>query len=106
MTLKDLKDRCDENKIEYQYGTIKEGTPTPYLCGVVSDSNNFIADNRVYKKIDSIELYYTFKTKDLELEETIENVILEGVTWRKGDEDYYADEKVWQVIYYFNLKGD
>lgn len=103
MTLKDIKDRCETAGLTYQYGFVKDGTKPPYLCGVVSDSNNFIADNCVYKKIDSIELYYTYCEKDTSTEETIENTILEGVVWRKGDETYFSDDEVWQVIYYFNI---
>lgn len=103
MTLKDLKDRCADAKITYQYGMVEEGTKPPYLVGIVSDSNNFIADNKVYKKIDSVELYYTYKVKDTDIEDTIENVILEDVVWRKGDENFYKDDEVWQVVYYFNI---
>lgn len=103
MTLKDLKDRCDNANLTYQYGVVEEGTKPPYLVGIVSDSNNFIADDKVYKKIDSVELYYTYKVKDTDIEDTIENVILEDVVWRKGDENFSNDDKVWQVVYYFNI---
>lgn len=103
MTLEDLKTRCEENNLVYQYGFVQDGTEPPYLCGVVSDSNNFVADCKVYKKIDSVELYYTYKTKNIEIENTIENIILEDVVWRKGDEQYDYKEQVWQLIYYFNI---
>lgn len=103
MTLKDLKNRCDNANLTYQYGMVEEGTKPPYLVGIVSDSNNFIADNKVYKKIDSVELYYTYKVKDTDIEDTIENVILEDVVWRKGDENFFKDDEVWQVVYYFNI---
>ena len=63
----------------------------------------FLADCKVYKKIDSIELTYTYKVKDLETEEIIENNLLEGIVWRKGDEAYFSDDNVWQVTYYFNI---
>lgn len=103
MTLKDIKDRCDTAKITYQYGYVRDGVKPPYLCAVLADSNNFVADNKVYKKIDAIELYYTYKNKDITMEETIENVILDGVVWRKGEESWLSDEQVWQQIYYFNI---
>lgn len=103
MTLVDLKTRCEEQNITYQYGIIEDNTEPPYLCGVVSETNNFVADNKVFHKIQSVELYYTYKVKDITLEETIENEILVDVVWRKGDEQYLADNNVWQVIYYFNI---
>lgn len=103
MTLKDLADRFETAKITYKYGLMPKDTKPPYAYAIVSDSNNFIADNIVYKKIDSIELYYIFSNKDIEIEETIENTILGDIAWRKGDETYYRDEEVWEVIYYFNI---
>lgn len=103
MTLKDIKDRCDTAKLTYQYGLLEDGVEPPFLYAIVSDSNNFIADNRVYKKIDQVELYYTYKVKDTSIEDTIEDTILDGVVWRKGEETYFADQKVWQIVYYFNI---
>lgn len=103
MTLKDIKDRCDTAKLTYQYGFMEDKTSPPYLCAVKMESNNFVADNKVYKKIDAIELYYTYKVKDVVTEALIEDTILDGVVWRKGDEEYFADNNVWQVIYYFNI---
>lgn len=103
MTLKDLKDRCDTAKLAYQYGLLEEDTEPPFLYAVTSDSNNFIADDKVYKKIDQIELCYVYKVKDTTIEETIENTILDGVVWRKSDESYYADQRVWEIVYYFNI---
>lgn len=103
MTLKDLSERFENAKITYQYGIMPKGTKPPYAFAVVSDSNNFIADNIVYKKIDSIELHYVFATKNIDTEETIENTILGDIAWRKSDETYYLDEEVWEVIYYFNI---
>lgn len=103
MTLQDLKERIENEGLKYQYGFVEDNTIPPYLCAVVCDSNNFVADNTVYKKIDSIELYYTYKVKDLTIEETIENNVLYDLVWRKGDEMYNAKENVWQVVYYFNI---
>ena len=106
MTLKDIKDRCEANNLKYQYGIVEDKTSPPYVVAVVQDSNNFVADNKVYKKIQAIELYYTYKVKSVETEELIENTILDGVVWRKGDEEYFYDSNVWQVIYYFNIQKD
>lgn len=103
MTLQDLKERIENEGLKYQYGFVEDNTIPPYLCAVVCDSNNFVADNIVYNKIDSIELYYTYKVKDLEIENKIENNVLVDLAWRKGDEMYNAKENVWQVVYYFNI---
>lgn len=103
MTLQDIKNRCEQYNLRYQYGFMEDKVSPPYLNAVVADSNNFLADCKVYKKIDSIELTYTYKVKDLATEEIIENNLLEGIVWRKGDEAYFSDDNVWQVTYYFNI---
>lgn len=103
MTLKEIADRFSAAEITYKYGLMSSNTQPPYVYAIVSDSNNFIADNIVYKKIDSIELHYIYKTKNLETEETIEDTILGDIAWRKSDETYYVDEELWEVIYYFNI---
>lgn len=103
MTLADIKNRCDENKIKYQYGFVEDNTSPPYVCAVIDDSNNFVADNKVYKKIQLVELYYTYKVKNLEMEALIEDTILDGVVWRKSNEVYFYDNNVWQIIYNFSI---
>lgn len=103
MTLKELKERCEAAYLPYTYGVIEDNTEPPYLYAIVSDSNNFIADNKVYKKIDSVELHYVFTTKDVTIEETIENIVLGDVAWRKDNEDYFSSDNVWEVVYYFNI---
>lgn len=103
MTLEELKTRCDNAGLTYKYGYVEEGQEAPYLVGVVADSNNFVADNKVYKKICNVDLFYVYKIKDTSIEELIENTILEGVVWRKGDENYLADNDVWQIIYNFRI---
>lgn len=102
MTLAELKTRVETIKIPYCYGARKKEITAPYINVTESDSNNFVADNVVYKKIKSVELAYTYKNKNLETEEQIENNVLYDVVWRKGDETYVSDEDVWQIVYYFN----
>lgn len=103
MTLQDIKERCDELGLKYQYGFFEDNIEPPYLVGVIGDSNNFVADNVVFKKVDTVDLYYTYKVKDLTIEEKIEDELLADVVWRKNEETYYVDEEVWQVIYTFNI---
>lgn len=103
MTLEELKTRCEQVNITYRYGIAEDGVKPPFLIGIVNDSNNFVADNKVYKKIHRVELHYIFKTKDLEMENTIEDTILNGVIWSKNGEGYYLDNEVWEIVYTFEI---
>lgn len=101
MTLEELKKRCYENNFKYAYGLFKEPTSPPYLVSHEIGSDNFLADNKVYKKGREIYLEYVFEDKNIEEQNTIEDVILGDIAWNKTDETYLNDENVWQVSYFF-----
>lgn len=103
MTLHDLYLRCKNNGMNYSYGLFKTPQEPPHLVAMTSNTNNFMADNKVYKKKLPIILYYTYKDKDIEQMNLIEDTILEGIGWNKTEETYLSDENVWQVSYFFEL---
>lgn len=101
MTLEELKTRCESQGFQYAYGVFKTSTEPPHLVAICRDSNNFMADNKVYKKKTPIQLDYTYIDKDVEEQNKIEDIILSDVAWNKTEETYLSDEKVWQVSYFF-----
>ena len=106
MKLSELKTRCETNKIPFVYGIFKTPTKPPHLAATEMSSGNFIADNRVYKKIKNLKMDYTFINKDLTTENIIENNILGDIPWEKTDEVYLQDEKCWQVSYFFDIREE
>lgn len=103
MTLEELKTRCNEQNIQYAYGLFKTPVEPPFLVAVTRDSDNFMADNKVYEKQVPIQLSYIFIDKDLSIENKIEENILGDIPWNKTEEAYISDEKVWEVSYFFEL---
>jgi len=103
MTLEELKTRCESQGFQYAYGVFKTSTEPPHLVAICRDSNNFMADNKVYKKKTPIQLDYTYIDKDVEEQNKIEDIILSDVAWNKTEETYLSDEKVWQVSYFFEI---
>lgn len=107
MTLKEklenLKDRCENAGFNYAYGKFDDPTSLPHLVTVIVDTDNFMADNKVYFGPVSIQLDYTYACKDLEAQEKIENKILGDIAWNKTEETYLQDEDVWQVSYFFEI---
>lgn len=103
MTLEELKSRCATEKIQYAYGLFKEPVQPPFLVAITRDSDNFMADNKVYEKQVPIQLSYIFIDKDLSIENKIEENILGDIPWNKTEEAYISDEKVWEVSYFFEL---
>ncbi len=103
MTLEDLKRRCENQNFKYAYGKFKEPTEPPHLVAITIGSNNFMADNRVYKKQTPVKLDYTYIDKDIEYQNKLEDEVLGDVAWNKTDETYLQDEEIWQVSYFFEI---
>lgn len=103
MTLENLKNRCKDAGFRYAYGLFKKPTEPPHLIALITGTDNFMADNKVYRKQIPIQLDYTYLVKDLEKQNIIEDRILGDVPWNKTDETYLSDEEVWQVSYFFEI---
>lgn len=103
MTLEELKTRCEKEGFKYAYGKFEEATEPPHLIAITIDTDNFMADNKVYYGPIPIQLDYTYIYKNIEEQKKIENKILSDIAWNKTEETYLQDEKVWQVSYFFEI---
>ncbi|MEE0865512.1 MAG: hypothetical protein U0L98_01745 [Clostridia bacterium] len=103
MTLEDLKTRCKNAGFQYAYGVFKNSVEPPHLIAICRDTDNFMADNKVYSKDIPVQLDYTYIDKDTEMQNKIENEILSDIAWNKTEETYLSDEEVWQVSYFFEI---
>lgn len=103
MTLEELKNRCESNGFQYAYGAFKEPVEPPHLVAIVIDTDNFMADNKVFLKKQPIQLDYTYTDKNIQEQNKIEDEILGDIPWNKSEETYLADEKIWQVSYFFEI---
>ncbi|MEI3391030.1 MAG: hypothetical protein V8R30_05275 [Clostridia bacterium] len=66
MTLEELKTRCEKEGFKYAYGKFEEETEPPHLITITIDTDNFMADNKVYHKNVPIQLDYTYIYKNVE----------------------------------------
>lgn len=101
--LEDLKTKCEKAGFKYAYGKFEKPTPPPHLVAIIVDTDNFMADDKVYFGLIPIQLDYTYIVKDLDAQEKIEKKILGDIAWNKTVETYLQDEDVWQVSYFFEL---
>lgn len=102
MTLEDLKTRCINTGLKYAYGRFEESVTPPHVIVTNPESENFVADNVVYLKVNSIILELTTTKKDLNLENKIEDEILYDIVWRK-EEANIDDEGIYNVSYFFDI---
>lgn len=103
MTLEELKQRCKKAGFQYAYGVFKEPVEPPHLVAIMRDTDNFMAENKVYFKDTPIQLDHTYINKDIDMQNKIEDEILGDIAWNKTEETYLSDEGVWQVSYFFEI---
>lgn len=106
MTLQELGERCIDQGFQYAYGVFEKPVEPPHLVAIIQDSDNFGADNVVYKRKNQCMLDYTYLRHDDGLEDMnkIENNILGDTYWEKSSENYINEEGIWQVSYFFELE--
>lgn len=93
--------------LPYAYHHFAEGESPdpPFICYLTPGSDNFAADGKVYYKIDEyhIELYTDVKSPMLEAE--LEAVLdAHGIFYDKT-EVWIESEKLYEVLYQFEMEG-
>ena len=53
-----LKKRCEKQGFQYAYGAFLTPVEPPHLVAITTDTDNFMADNRVYFKKTPIKLVF------------------------------------------------
>ena len=101
MTDKQVADMIRESGLQttyYQYPA-KQVPPLPYTVYYYPNSDNFGADDKVYTKINAlnVELYTAMKSPAVEaqLEAVLES---HNLFWNKA-EAYLTSEKMYEVLY-------
>ena len=88
-----------ENKIVYHAWPVGESPGLPFIVYLVDGSDNFGADNKVYKAINKINIELYSKNKDTTSEGLIESMLdSHSIYWEK-DETYLDDEQCFEIIY-------
>lgn len=85
------------------YSHFNDSVKPPFITYLVAYSENFNADNQVYKRIDNINIELYTKSKDLEAEKKLENLLNENELLWDVNENWIESEKVYQRIYEINL---
>lgn len=104
MTLAELKTALQSingfsNKVVYRAWPVGNAPALPWIVYMVDSSDNFGADNIVFKKINriNVELYSEYKDESSEslVEDKLDSL---GIFWEK-EETYIDDERCYQITY-------
>lgn len=106
MTLAELKtalegvnDNAFRDKVAYRAFPINAAPELPFICYKETDTSNFLADSKVYYKIQGVDIELYSDEKDVDSENAIEEMLNENLlVWDKSE--YYIDsEDMLQVVY-------
>lgn len=89
-------------KIPYSHFDFDREVEPPHLMSTEINSDNFIADNKIYFEKCNARLELTTDSRDRELEKRIEEEILFDIIWEK-EVTYIQTEKVWNISYFFEI---
>ena len=88
----------------YHHFAEGESPDPPFLIFLKSGSDNFAADGGVYYKIDEIHIELYTDLKDPELESRLEAVLDERGIFYDKTEVWIDSEKLYEVLYSFELE--
>lgn len=98
MTIYELKSNLESvlpHKVVYRSWAVGEAPPLPFICYYSTGSDNFGADNKVYRSKRTVRIELLSELKDIELEHSIEAVL---PYWTRN-EDFIEDQKCYLTTY-------
>ena len=75
----------------------------PYICYLNAYSSNLKADNKVYQKIDNLQIELYTNKKDLAAEKKLEDILDNNDISYESTETWIDSEKLFQKIYEVRL---
>ena len=90
--------------IAYDHFAEGESPEPPFVCFLLPGSDNFSADGRVYHKISIVHIELYTDLKDPELESRLETVLDEHGIFYDKTEVWIESEKLYEVLYSFELE--
>lgn len=92
-----------ETGIPFAYDHFAEGESPdpPFICYLLPGSDNFAADGRVYYKINEVRIELYTDSKDLAVEQLLEDVLDAHEVFYNKSETWIDSEKLYEVLYQF-----
>lgn len=87
--------------IAYDHFAEGESPDPPFICYLLPGSDNFAADGRVYFKINEVRIELYTDSKDLSVEQKLEDVLDAHEVFYNKSETWIDSEKLYEVLYQF-----
>ena len=104
--MEELLQMLSEMQIPFAYHHFAEGEAVepPFICYLLPGSNNFSADGKVYHKINEVHIELYTDLKDLAVEQQVEDVLDEYEIFYNKSEVWIQSEKLYEVLYSFEME--
>ena len=89
----------------YDHFAAGESPEPPFLCYLLPGSDNFSADGKVYHKISEVRLELYTDYKDLASEQKVEDTLDAAGLFYNKTETWIDSEKLYEVLYSFDMEG-
>lgn len=89
----------------YDHFAEGESPDPPFICYLLPGSDNFSADGKVYYKINEVHLELYTDTKDLSVEQKLEDLLDEHGIFYEKSETWIDSEKLYEILYQFEQEG-
>lgn len=97
MTLEALGEKLKVVGVPVAYNVFKTPQTVPYICYIITNSDNLIADGSVYIRIDKVQIELYTKDKDTTLELKLEQALSDF--HYQSNEDYIESENIYLKTY-------
>lgn len=101
MLITDIKTMLAETDLPATYYSWpeKQAPQLPYLVWYLPSSDNFAADDKVYKHIETLNVELYTEAKDFATEQAVEAVLdAYGMVWER-QESFIDEEHMYEVLY-------
>ena len=97
----------EETGIPFSYHHFAEGESPepPYICYLLPKDDDFAADGINYYEIDVVQIELYTDKKDLELEHRVQQILTNHGIYYERDEVWISEERLYEVIYYFEMEA-
>lgn len=105
MTLQQVASVIQSVGIPFAYHHFPENTgqQPPFICYYYPQSNDMIADDTNYQKINELVIELYTDNKDFALENTVESVLKAHDFVYSSEETYIESEKMYMVVFYMGV---
>lgn len=101
MTYREISSLVESIGLPFAYNEFPEGTDTapPFVCFLIPDSADFVADGTNYAKIRPLVIELYTDNKDFALEAQVEAALNGAGLVYSRSENYIGSERMYQISY-------